>query len=383
MGLSDLWDDVVDTVSDGVDAVVDAAESVADEVVDATTSVADGVGDVADAIGDAAGEVGGVVADGVDSVLTAVDDTVLDALDTASLGLVDIDWDNGRLTTHVGVRGVAGYGFGIGGGEFDASVSTGGYTAGVHAGDRGTGVSASGGVDETGLPFLDLDVGVDGDGGAQVDVRAQGYLPVPTGGLAGGEAEAHVHERADGIDVSASATGRYITAAGADVAAGAHMSYSEGPDGHELRTGVHAEAGVVGGPHVYGSADYVTGRQGSTTYEGIELAGGVRGDGYDAGGSVGVRSVDGPDGHSTVVDVDGHATVEGVGTIAGGATVTIGEQGTDIDGHLAVEFEEPDWGTADELPDGGFAESDDPSDGDPYQAYELALEATDQVEGLE
>ncbi len=100
-----------DRLSDVADATWDAVTDVADATVDA-------VGDVAAGTGDAIGAVGTIVDTatlGVASaVLEAVDNTVLDAVDAVTGGLIDVDFDDGDLSASVGVDGIIHLGAAVG-----------------------------------------------------------------------------------------------------------------------------------------------------------------------------------------------------------------------------------------------------------------------------
>lgn len=385
--LDDATDFVGEAVSDAADAVSDAGsvageaiESVADAGVQVFAVAAEDTYDVAEAVADAGTSVITVAEDGAstladpffeaagaawdevgDPVLTVLDDTVFDNVDTLTLGVIDFDYDNGQFSTKVGIGGLADEGFSIGKDGVSAYAHAAGMGGTVHADGSGIGAAGSLGFDVPGLPYVDVDAGVGADGQLHTDFYGQGYVPLP-GVVVGGEAGFHYIEKADGFDLSTDLTGRAITGGGEEIAAGGSFAYSEDRDGYHASGSGHVEVGQVGGPHVGVSAGYAEGRDGDRSFEQVSAEAHVSGAGYEAGAGVDVRHESGPDGETTVVQGEAHVAVDGVGSADGSITVADGPDGTTVetDGHLDV-------GPAlDQLEEHGLPVGSDPDGGPDY-----------------
>lgn len=352
------FDDVCDAVSDVATSVIDTAADVAEAVGTGVAEAAGGVASVAGVVVDVATSVEDAVIDPWadpfldvassawdytgDPFLDLADDVVFDTLDTATLGLIDIDYDNGNFSYHTGIDGVGGWGVKVGRDGVGGDYSAAGLGGGLHLDDTGIGVNVRGGVDITGMAYVDAGANIANDGMAAFDARAQGYLPTPAG-LVGGEAEGHYHQTDEGFDASGSVTARYISPAGQTVAAGVDVAYSEDSHGHRTDVGIHGDAGQLGGPRVYGRVGYMESERDGVSTEGVTatVAADVYGAHADAG--VGVYHQDGPEGESTTVET--HANVSAYGASAGGSTSTRfdddGSVETTVQGHVDVDT--PDY----------------------------------------
>ena len=105
-----------------------------------------------------------------DDVLNYLDDHVLDQVDSATGGVIDVDFDNGAFTAGVGVDDFLGVGVGISGDG--VTVSSDGPLLGVNVGvtdSHGTTVLFDENIDGVEVPAgADVGFGLDADGGAGV-----------------------------------------------------------------------------------------------------------------------------------------------------------------------------------------------------------------------
>ncbi|MDP2292511.1 MAG: hypothetical protein Q8M22_15075 [Actinomycetota bacterium] len=156
--LGDIITDPVGAVEGAFGAAMDYGLGLGSDVVDIFGSAGSGVYGVGSAVVesglDAVGSAGGIIGDAVggaaglanaalggygDDVLDLVDDYVLDTVDSVTLGVIDVDFDNGELTTSVGVDGLL---------EFETGLSGDGVTVGAD------------------VPLIGAEVGLTGDDGA-------------------------------------------------------------------------------------------------------------------------------------------------------------------------------------------------------------------------
>ena len=178
-GAPGFFDEVGETLSSPIDTVIDGAEFVGEALAGFGALVLSPVaiaGDVIGGVTEFAGEAMDTVTFGGASwVMDQVDDYVLDTVDWATGGAIDIDFDDGAFSVDLGMNELASVGFSIGEQGFTAD----GYVAGLGAGvgmvkDEGFSVDLKADLpfmDEVGVGLgLDLDEG--GDDAFFLDVDA-------------------------------------------------------------------------------------------------------------------------------------------------------------------------------------------------------------------
>lgn len=150
-----LGSDLTDIAGSAVHGVYGVGEAVVDSSLDMVGSAG---GIIGDAVGGAAGLANAALGGYGDDLLGLVDDYVLDTVDYVTLGVVDVDFDNGALTAGVGVDNFL---------DVEVGVSGDGVTAGADAPLLGFEVGLT---DSDGATFLlDENVpGVEVPGGARV-----------------------------------------------------------------------------------------------------------------------------------------------------------------------------------------------------------------------
>lgn len=335
-----VWDDIEETADDIGDAVVD--------VVDA---VGGGLGDIAEWTADALATAGewaaGAAIDTVewhldatldagDTFLTALDDSgMFDAIDTVTVGLIDIQYDDSGFSFNYGIEDVFGFGVKVGeggvGADFDTVFSS--YEASV--GEDGVRVGGSSGIDFGPFPYYGGHASVDEDADLGVGGEGHLYLPTPVG-MAGGELAGDYQETDDGYVVSGSVTGGYYAPTGTYTKGGVHASYEEDADGYRSNVGLHGEVGQTGGGSIKSSIDYTEGRQGDVSYEGVSVRGEVGAMGMSAGGELGYQHVETRDGEYDVVSGDIFGEAGGQRLTVGGAIIA-GPDGVEVEGDLDFE----------------------------------------------
>lgn len=226
-GLSDLYDKVSSAAGEAVSAVAEAAVDVADAAVDGLGASGEVVGAVIGAaatVADAA--TGGLAGE----ALHVLDDTVLDATDYVTGGVVDIDYDGGQFSARVGIDDIAEVGASVGEHGVTAEATTFAAGTSVRLTDEGFDYSAQAGVDFGPLPYSETTISIDPDGDGSFHHRAHAVLPTPYG-LLDAEGEVDV-ARADGAwGISGRGSGVLHTPTGVNIAASGHASYQENADG--------------------------------------------------------------------------------------------------------------------------------------------------------
>ena len=150
-----LGSDVGDIGSSVLHGVYGVGEAVVDSSLDAVGSAGEIIGDT---VGGAAGLANAALGGYGDEVLDVFDDYVLDTVDYVTLGVINVDYDNGALTAGVGVDNFL---------DVEVGVSGDGVTTGADAPLLGFEVGLTGGDGATFL--LDENVpGVELPGGARV-----------------------------------------------------------------------------------------------------------------------------------------------------------------------------------------------------------------------
>ena len=346
-----LWGDIGDFVSDVGDVVVDVAEGAVDAAVGIVEAIGGAIADVIEAVGDAAAdalesaaEVMDVADDVLDSMtdigeamLTAMDDVVFDTVDFVTVGFVDIDYDEGVFGASFGIDDVFGASMTISEEGFDTGVETLLVSADLSYGEDGFATGASAGADWGPLPYVEGHVSVDEKGNVGVGGEFQVYLPTPAG-LSGVEVGADYQETDEGYQLTASATGGNYAYTGTYAKAGVHTAYEEDADGYRFQVGAHGEVGQVGVGSVTASIDYVEGREGDRSYEGVTVGAGADGFGASAEVEASYTHLETPDGEIDVVAGSfsasgGGNTVEATGGVISGpgGTMAYGEVTHDFD----------------------------------------------------
>lgn len=364
----DAFDALGDAFSDAADVVVDAASSVGDAASNLAESAFEGLSDAAGGLGSAFSDATGVVSDAfgvVDDIGSTIDDAtggaftdafdavsdasdfmlqgieesgIFDVIDVATVGIIDLSYENGNLGLDFGIDGIAGYSVSLGSDGFSGSAEIAGQGADLHLGAGGFNAGLELGWDLPGMPYVSGHAGADANGNFGFEVDAQGYLPLP--GLAvGGEVQAMYQETDDGFISEASLTGRVFVGT-AEAAAGVHGAYSEDADGYHANVGVHAEVGIVGGPHVTAQVDYDEGREGDEYYYQGSAKAGVHGFGADAEVETTYRHTDGPDGSTDEFSAHASGSIGGLSGEAG-VDVTVGPDG-EVEASAYVDGELPD-----------------------------------------
>ena len=187
--LSDIADEAWDAATTVAEAAWDAATEVADTAVDA-------VGYAAAHTGDVIGTVGTVVDTatfGVASaVLDVVDNTVLDAVDELTGGLIDIDFDDGNLSASVGVDGVLHVGAAVGDDGIRHSSDVLDQSYDVSADEDGLDAEGQAGIDWGPLPYAEGDLTVEADGDIAARRPRTGHVADADRRSSPGEAEAEI-----------------------------------------------------------------------------------------------------------------------------------------------------------------------------------------------
>jgi hypothetical protein len=319
--IGDAFEDVAEVVAA---PVVEVAEVVAAPFVDVAEAVTVAVEDTAEAagglfedVGEAVVEAGEVALDAGGSILDAglagLDDTVFDAVDYATFGAVEINYEDGNFSANAGIDGIFDVGLAVGENGFDYHNEVLGQGFGISATGDGFNVSGQAGIDWGPLPYVEGHVSVDEDGNFGVGGEATLYVPTP-GGLVGGHVEGDFQQTNEGWEAHGGVEGGYISPVGAEVKAGVDVSAEVDADGYHTEVGGHVDVGIVGGPHVGASVEYEEGREGDVTYSGVQVEGSVSAPGVEVAASGGYTHVETPDGEYDVYQ-------GGVSASAGGAEV--------------------------------------------------------------
>jgi hypothetical protein len=264
MGLLDYLEDAADAVADAAGDVYDSAAEVVDvaatAVVDTAGAVYDGAGDAYYAVAEAVDDASEVVADVISSAprvisdgLTALDDeaggvfsgalgvlddTLLDAVDYVTGGVIDIDYDDGTFSAAAGIEGLVrvSTSFGEDGYSADADTVLANLAASVND-VSGVSMSGSAGIDYGPLPYAEAHATFAPNGDLTINGRLQGTIPIEgipiTVNASGGivltdEVNALSYEAEvgmpvmDGIDLKVGAKGTFVSEADGDTS----MSHS-------------------------------------------------------------------------------------------------------------------------------------------------------------
>jgi hypothetical protein len=281
----------------------DKAGDIADAAWDAATDVADAAADTVGALATVPGDVLGTAGSAVNTVtfgaaggaLDLIDDTVLDGIDAATGGLIDVDFDDGQFSASVGVDGYASIGASVGqdGIAHTSDVIGQGYDIGLS--DDGLDLSGQGGIDWGPLPYGDVDLTIDADGNVELSSRAQGTFPTPWG-LVSGRAESEFVREGDHWRAHVDADGSLRLANGAVVGGGIDATYAETEDGSFLDVGVEGSYRIPGTVTVGGSLGYQRIEDGDVVIEGFQGEAYVDGFGRHVEAGFDYAGVETPDG---------------------------------------------------------------------------------------
>ncbi len=223
---------VVDTASAGYDAAADVYHAAAEVVDDASEAVADAVSSAPRVISEALttldDEAGGVFS----GALGIMDDTLFDAVDYVTGGVIDIDYDDGTFSAAAGIEGVV---------RISTSFGEDGYSAGADvvlanlaaSVDDVSGVSMSGsaGIDFGPLPYAEAHATFKPNGDLMINGKVQGTIPIEgipisvnaSGGIVlTDEVNALSYEAeigmpvVDGIDLKVGSKGSFVSEADGD-----------------------------------------------------------------------------------------------------------------------------------------------------------------------
>lgn len=167
-----------------------------------------------------------------DDLLDAVDDHVLDTIDEATGGLIDIDYDDGGLSVNVGIDDVVSIGLSIGedGLSADSDTVLGGLEMGV--GDGGVLLEAEAGIDVFPLPYAKTHLEVDADGNIDVNGVVQGPYPYPVGdGILAGRVGGGFQRTEEGWMVDGEAKAVWIGVDGTQISGEVGVMYGENDSG--------------------------------------------------------------------------------------------------------------------------------------------------------
>jgi len=327
-----IFDDIGDVADDVADVVVDVVEGVAGAVGDAVDWVTEAAADAAEwgaeAVVDAAVWAGEATLDSTDFFLTTLDDSgFFDVVDGVTVGLIDLDYEDGGFSAQIGIEDVFGVGLDVSEDGFglDVDYVVAGYEVTVD--DDGFGMAGSLGMDWGPLPYAEAHVSVDENANFGLGGEVHLYIPTPAGVMVGGEVAGDFQQTDDGYRVSGSLTGGSYAATGTYAKGGVHASYEEDADGYRTVIGIHGEVGQVGAGSVKGSIDYVDGRDGDIRTEGVFASGSVATEyGGEVSGTVGYQHIETPDGDFDVVTGEVDASYGGQSASAN-AGVVVGPDG--------------------------------------------------------
>jgi hypothetical protein len=282
---------------------------VADTVVDTVGSAAAATGDVIGAVGTAVDTATFGAASGV---LDIVDNTVLDAVDAATGGLIDVDFDDGNLSASVGVDGIVHVGAAVGEDGVTHSVDLIHQSYDIGLTDDGLNASGRAGIDWGPLPFAEGDVTVESDGDLAASGQIQGTVPTPWGMLSG-HAEAEVLRNDEMWGASLDADGSLLRPDGSVIRGGIDASYVETADGSALSLGVEGSYTHPGVGTVGGSLGYDRLETGGIVVEQFEAEAYASGYGVKVDAGVEYASVSTPEGSASSWDVSGDLSSAPVG----------------------------------------------------------------------
>jgi hypothetical protein len=240
-----------------------------------------------------------------DDVMHAVDDHVLDTIDEATGGIVDLDYDDGGFSVNVGIDDVIGLGLAIGedGLSAESEVLVGG-SYGVGMGDDGLLLRAEGGIDEFPLPYVKTHVEIDADGNVDVNGVVQGPYPYPVGdGILAGRVEGGFQKTEEGWMAEAQAEGVWIGADGTQISGQAGLLYGENEDGNIFSANA---AGSITGEYgtVSGGASYSRIDQDGVIIETFEAEAHASGFEMEAGAGAKYMGIETPEGSESVWETD-------------------------------------------------------------------------------
>ena len=181
----DAGEAIGNAVEDAVDFVGDAAETVADVATDVAEGVAQVVTGTVESVIDLGETIGDIVTgeEGIEELGNwlgeSADRMIFDPIDTATGGVIDIDYEEGSFSAGVDI-GIASAGIALGESGFDTHAE---FDLGVAAAslsysdDAGFSASASLGVDFLPLPYLEGHVDISPDGDVSIGGEVQANLP--------------------------------------------------------------------------------------------------------------------------------------------------------------------------------------------------------------
>ena len=240
-----------------------------------------------------------------DDVMHAVDDHVLDTIDEATGGIVDLDYDDGGFSVNVGIDDVIGLGLAIGedGLSADSEVLVGG-SYGIGVGDDGLLLEAEGGIDVFPLPYVETHVEIDADGNVDVNGVVQGPVPYPVGGgILAGRVEGGFQKTEEGWMVEGQAEGVWFGADGTQISGQAGLVYGENEDGSIFLANA---AGSITGEYgtVSGGASYARIDQDGVVIETFDAEAHASGFGMEAGAGAKYMGVETPEGSESMWETD-------------------------------------------------------------------------------
>jgi hypothetical protein len=196
-----------------------------------------------------------------DDLMHAVDDHVLDAIDEATGGIIDLDYDDGGFSVDVGIDGVFGASVSIGedGISAESEIFVGG-SYGVGVGDDGLLLKAEGGIDIFPAPYLEGHLGIDGDGNVDINGVVQGPIPYPVGdGILAGRLEGGFQKTSEGWVTEGQVKGVWMGADGTQISGQAGVAYGENEAGNMFSANasgeITGEYGTFGGGASYSRID--------------------------------------------------------------------------------------------------------------------------------
>ena len=240
-----------------------------------------------------------------DDVMHAVDDHVLDTIDEATGGIVDLDYDDGGFSVNVGIDDVIGLGLAIGedGLSAESEVLVGG-SYGIGVGDDGLLLEAEGGIDVFPLPYVETHVEIDADGNVDVNGVVQGPVPYPVGGgILAGRVEGGFQKTEEGWMVEGQAEGVWFGADGTQISGQAGLVYGENEDGSIFLANA---AGSITGEYgtVSGGASYARIDQDGVVIETFDAEAHASGFGMEAGAGAKYMGVETPEGSESMWETD-------------------------------------------------------------------------------
>lgn len=294
-----------DKVSDVAGSTWDAATEVADVVADTTGALATVPGDL---IGAAGSTVNAATFGLAEDAMNVVDDTVLDGLDAATNGVIDLDFDDGQFTANAGFDDVLAVSAGVGADGVSTGFDLIDQHMDVELSDDGLALSGEAGVDWGPLPYASTDLQVAADGDVTLDTEAQGTFPTPYG-LVSGSVDAEFAQDGDRWAGRVDADGSIRLTNGSIVRGGVDAAYAVTEDGSALSVGLEGSYTQPGIGTVGGAVGYERVEAGDVVMEGFRGEAYAEGLGGRVEAGASHMSIDTPDGSvsgwTTHVDATG------------------------------------------------------------------------------